>query len=147
MAEAENPRDATVRNFRGIVLARAERTAEAAAEYREAIRLDPRMEETYRSLGFLEWTDHELDAAKSDLILAIQLSPDDSFAHYYLGRVELDAQRYSEAFMELGRVDFPLPKDPEFVIAEATGYAALGRLGESEKIVDLLAREATLNDA
>ncbi len=42
-AEREHPDDPRVRNFRGIVLANLGQNAEAAAEYRESIRLDPRM--------------------------------------------------------------------------------------------------------
>src|SRR5205823_4134064 len=43
-AERERPSDARVHNFRGIVLTRLGKNAEAAAEYREAIRLDLRLE-------------------------------------------------------------------------------------------------------
>jgi len=40
-AEREHPDDPRVRNFRGIVLANLGQNAEAAAEYRESIRLEP----------------------------------------------------------------------------------------------------------
>ena len=42
-AEREHPSDGRVHNFRGIVLTRLGKNAEAAAEYREAIRLYPRL--------------------------------------------------------------------------------------------------------
>ena len=126
-AEREDPEDPRVRNFRGVVLARVNRGAEAAGEYREAIRLDPSMEDAYRNLGFLEWTEHHLQEARKSLLQALALKPDDSFAHFYLGRVELDARQYERAFRELRQSGLDLPADPGFVLAAATGYTALGR--------------------
>jgi len=43
------------------------------------------------NLGFLRWTNTQLAQARDMLERAIKAFPDDSFAHYYLGRVELDA--------------------------------------------------------
>jgi Flp pilus assembly protein TadD len=138
-AEREHPADARVRSFRGIVLVRLGRNSEAASEYREAIRIDPRMEDAYRNLGFLEWTEHRLDGAREELEHAVELSPDDSFAHYYLGRVQLDAQLYEKAFLELKRSGVAWPPDPEFLIAAATGYLSLGQQEEARRTLDRLA--------
>ena len=55
------------------------------------------------------------------VLRAVALSPDDAFAHYYLGRVHLDAQHYEEAFRELKQSRVEWPADPEFMIAAATG--------------------------
>lgn len=145
-AESQHPLDATVRNFRGIVLARLGRNAEAATEYHAAIRINPRMEDAYRNLGFLEWTERQLESARADLEHTIELSPDDSFAHYYLGRVQLDAGQYAQAFQELKRSNVPLPSDAGFLIQAATGYAALGQQEEARKRLDRLAT-MTLSDA
>jgi tetratricopeptide (TPR) repeat protein len=142
VAEREHTADARIRNFRGIVLVRSGRSSEAATEYREAIRIDPRMEDAYRNLGFLEWTEHRLDDAHEDLERAVELSPDDAFAHYYLGRVQLDAQHYEQAFLELKRSGVEWPSDPEFLIAAGTGYLSLGRHDEARKT---LLRLATLS--
>jgi tetratricopeptide (TPR) repeat protein len=144
-AEQERPGDARVRNFRGIVLARLEQTSEAAAEYQEAIRLDPRLEDAYRNLGFLEWTEHQLDRARNTLKLAVELSPSDSFAHYYLSRVQLDARLYAEAFRELELSRVPWPADPNFLIEAATGYLALGKQEDARKMLNQLA-SSTLID-
>jgi len=132
-AERGEPDDPRIHNFRGIVLARLGQSTEAAAEYREAVRLDPRMEDAYRNLGFLEWTDHKLELAHEALVRAVELSPTDSFAHYYLGRVQLDRQVYSEAFRELELSDVPWPAEPGFLVQAAAGYVALGRQDEARK--------------
>lgn len=132
-AEQEAPADARIRNFRGIVLARLRRHTEAAAEYREAIRLDPKMGDAYRNLGFLSWTEHDLDHARESLLRAVELSPKDSFAHYYLGRVELDRHSYAEAFRQLGLSDVPWPAEPGFLMQVAAGNLALGREEEAQK--------------
>jgi tetratricopeptide (TPR) repeat protein len=135
-AERDHPNDARVRNFRGIALISLGRTEEAATEYQQAIRLNPTMEDAYRNLGFLQWTQHELAAAAKNLEHAVQLSPDDSFAHYYLGRVHLDGLRYREAFEEFDRSHVPWPEDPAFLLEAAIGYAALGRHKDARKTVE-----------
>jgi len=132
-AERGEPDDPRIHNFRGIVLARLGQSTEAAAEYREAVRLDPRMEDAYRNLGFLEWTDHNLEPAREALVRAVALSPKDTFAHYYLGRVQLDRQSYAEAFRELEHSDVPWPAETGFLMQVAAGYLTLGRQDEARK--------------
>ena len=137
-AEHDHPEDARIRNFRGIVLARLGRTTEATVEYQEAIHLDPQMEDAYRNLGFLEWTEHQLVQARDALEHAVMLSPGDSFAHYYLGRVQLDGLRYNEAFQELELSHVPWPSEPDFLIQVATGYVALGKQEDARKTLQRL---------
>jgi Flp pilus assembly protein TadD len=137
-AEREHPDDPRIHNFRGIVLARLGRNAEAVAEYQESIRLDPRMEDTYRNLGFLKWTEHQLEPAREALERAVELSPSDSFAHYYLGRVQLEAERYSQAMHELEVSRVPFPADADFSMQATSAYIALGRLDEARKLLDHL---------
>src|SRR5215470_6337548 len=50
-AEQVQPENARIRNFRGILLVQMGKNEEAAAEYLEAIRLDPSLEDAYRNLG------------------------------------------------------------------------------------------------
>lgn len=137
-AEHEHPDDARVRNIRGILLVRMGKNGEAAAEYQEAIRIDPLLEDAYRNLGFLKWAERDLESARDALEHAVKLSPDDSFAHYYLGRVELDAQRYEQAFDEMELSRQPFPADPGFLLQAATGYVALGRQENARKFLEQL---------
>ncbi len=132
-AEREYPQNARIRNFRGILLVQTGKNAEAAAEYQEAIRIDPLLEDAYRNLGFLRWTERQLGQAREALQHAVELSPDDSFAHYYLGRVELDAQQYERAFHELEVSRQPPPAEASFLIEAATGYVAVGRKEDARK--------------
>jgi tetratricopeptide (TPR) repeat protein len=138
-AEREDPNNPRIRNFRGIVLARLGQNTEAASEYQEAIRLDPLIEDAYRNLGYLLWTEHDLERAREALVRAVELSRKDSFAHYYLGRVQLDGQFYAEAFQELELSDVPWPVEPGFLIEVAAGYLALGRQEEARKTLHQLA--------
>jgi tetratricopeptide (TPR) repeat protein len=135
-AERDYPENARIRNFRGILLVQTGKNEEASVEYQEAIRLDPQLEDAYRNLGFLLWTEHQLGPAREALRHAIELSPDDSFAHYYLGRVELTAKQYEHAFQELEISRQPLPADPGFLLQAATGYVALGRREEARKSLE-----------
>ena len=140
-AERDHPDDPRVHNFLGITLARLGQNARAAAEYQESIRLDPRMEDACRNLGFLEWTERQFDLARDVLEHAVELAPGDSFAHYYLGRVQLDTQQYSQAFQELETSRVPLPTDVPFSIQLATGYIALGRQEDARKALDGLVHQ------
>ena len=138
-AEKERPADPLVRNFRGIVLAGLGRNGEAAAEYQEAIRLNPKLAEAYRNLGFLKWTERQFAVARATLRRAVELSPDDSFAHYYLGRVELDEQRYPVAIKELAASRLALPADANFSIQMASAYLAVERKEDAHKLLTHLA--------
>lgn len=142
VAEQERPNDARVHNFRGITLVSLGRPDEAATEYSRAIELDNRMEDAYRNLGFLEWTARHSDSARKHLERALGLVPNDSFAQYYLGRVELDDQQYREAFQHLEHAGVTWPKDPPFLIEAATGYLKLGRLQDADRTLDKLSEIA-----
>ena len=109
------------------------KTKKRASEYREAIRLDPQMEDVYRNLGFLEWNEHQLEPARDALEHAVELSPGDSFAHYYLGRVLLDEQLYPRAIREIDSSGVPLPPDTSFSIQLATAHIALGNKDQARK--------------
>jgi tetratricopeptide (TPR) repeat protein len=145
-AEHEDVSDARIRNFRGIVLTRLGRNTEAAREYAEAIHIDPTLEDAYKNWGFLEWTQHDLAAARAHLGWALNLAPDDSFARYYLGRVQLDAKLYESAFEELDRAGLSWPSDVGFLIEAANGYRALNRKDEARKVINRLAT-MSLNDS
>jgi tetratricopeptide (TPR) repeat protein len=145
-AEREHPSDARIRNFRGIVLAQLGRDTDAEREYREAVRIDPRLGDAHKNLGYLEWTQHNLEDAQVQLMQALDLAPDDSFAHYYLGRVQLDGKLYQSAFEELDRSGVSWPADVGFLIEAANGYCALNRQEEARKVIDRLAA-MSLNDS
>jgi tetratricopeptide (TPR) repeat protein len=132
-AEGEHPDDPRIHNFRGIALAQLGKNDDAANEYAAAIRLDPRMENAYRNLGFLKWTLGSTAEARESLERAVKLSPEDGFAHYYLGRVELQANRYVLAFHELEISGIPPPSDADFWVRSAIGYKAVGRPEDERK--------------
>jgi tetratricopeptide (TPR) repeat protein len=138
-AKREHPDDARIRNFIGIVLVRLGKNEEAATEYREAIRLDPQMADAYRNLGFLEWNEHQLEPARDALNKAVELSPNDSFAHYYLGRVLLDEQLYAAAIREIESSKVPLPADTNFSIRLATAHIAVGNKDQARQLLTQLA--------
>jgi Flp pilus assembly protein TadD len=126
-AEQEHPSDPRVRNFRGIALAGLGRSVEAEAEYRQSIRLDPRQPEPYRNLGYLDWTTHRLREAEQALHTALALAPEDQFARYYVGRVELEEQRYPAAVDDLQRTSELWPNDPDFLLTLAATQLSLQR--------------------
>src|ERR1700722_6822559 len=138
-AKRKHPEDARIHNFLGIVLVRLGKNEEAASEYHEAIHLDPQMEDAYRNLGFLKWNEHELEPARVALDRAVELSPNDSFAHYYLGRVLLDEQVYARAIREIESSAVPLPADTSFSIQLATAHIALGNKNQARKLLEQLA--------
>lgn len=134
-AKKRHPDDAGIRNFLGIALAATGHNSKAATEYAEAIRLAPLMEDAYRNLGFLEWNQHQLEAAAGHLLRAVQLSPQDSFAHYYLGRVYLEERRYHDAMDHLEAARGLWPDDAGFMLEAARGYAAISRPDQARKLL------------
>ncbi|HEX4487114.1 MAG TPA: tetratricopeptide repeat protein [Terriglobales bacterium] len=137
-ASSEHPKDAKVHNFLGITLTSLGRNEQAIAEYKNAIHLDSTLQDAYRNLGFLEWTDHQLAAASADLKVAVELSPTDSFARHYLGRVYLETQNYPEALAELNRSKTALPADPAFLLQISAAYISTRRPEEAKRSLSQL---------
>ena len=138
-AEQQRPDDPRVRNFRGIALAQLGRNSEAAAEYESAVRLDPKMADAYRNLGFLNWNGRQLEAARQHLERATMLAPNDQFAHYYLGRVFLDQQKFAPAVREFELSRIAMPDDPGFSLQLAAAYAAVQRTQDATTLLDRVA--------
>lgn len=132
-AETASPEDSRIRNFRGIILAQLHQNQDSLEEFREAIRLDPQYEDAFRNAGFLEWTMHFADAANRDLGRALELNPQDEYAHYYLGRVKLDEDDTPEALKELDESKNVWPKDAAFRIELAYAYDRVGRKREAQE--------------
>lgn len=126
LAEQLRPADARIRNFRGIALTQIGNRKEAAAEYKQAIRLNPKLVDAYRNLGFLDWSEGKTREAKDVLSKAVQLAPDDSFARFYLGRVELQGGAFRQAIHDIEQSGLAWPRDPEFLLQLADGYDSIG---------------------
>ncbi|MGH9378528.1 MAG: tetratricopeptide repeat protein [Terriglobia bacterium] len=127
LAEQDRPSDARVHNFRGIVLTRLGKQDDAAAEYREAIQLDPKLVAAYRNFGLLEFSEGHIEEARVTLSKALELAPSDSYARYDLGEVELHEGKFQEAFRDLEGSKLPWPSNPDFLLRAAAGYASLHR--------------------
>ena len=136
-AEAREPEDARVHNFRGIALMSLGRVDEAAHEYRRATELDGSMEAAFRNLGYLEWNSHHIPEARSDLQKALKLSPSDNFAAYYLSRLEVDDQHPEAAIPLFKSLATPANPWAQFDLALATLDA-----GRYEDAIDM-ARKIT----
>lgn len=102
---------------------------DAAREYRRATELDSTMEAAFRNLGYLEWTTHRKSEARSDLQKALKLSPDDTFAAYYLARLEVDDQRPAEAIPIFRKLS--TGKHPWAQIDLALAYLSSGRYDDA----------------
>ena len=136
LAEQSAPADARVHNFRAIALQALNRNEEATSEFENAIRLDPKLGDAYRGLGFLEWTEHRLSQAAEHLERALSLAPHDSFAHYYLGRVLLDEGNGSRALAELEVSQELWPSDATFLIQIGSAYLSAGRQSNAQKSLE-----------
>ncbi len=144
-AEKQHPDDARVHNFRGIALMSLNRLDEAAAEYRRATELDGHMESAFRNLGYLEWTAHQNGQARQHLQHALKLAPDDTFATYYLARLEVADQHPRAAIPLLKR-----SADKNFAWAQldlALVYLNAGEYPDAITVAQSLAQTNTASAA
>jgi len=64
---------------------------------------------------------------------AVKLAPQQSFAHYLLGLLRLDLDRYQEAIPELELAERGLSREPKLYAALASAYSRAGRKQEAAK--------------
>lgn len=106
---------------RGLVLERAHRVKEAVKEYRRAISHDPHLREAHDALGFYYQRHGLLAKAAEEFRIVVNLD-DDFLAHFNLGYVLIELERYDEATAEFLRC---IALDPENVAVHyELGYIA-----------------------
>ena len=100
---------------------------EAEEHLRRAIRLYPRYDDAFSSLGDLELQDGNREAALRDLATALQLNPNHADAAHQLGQIRVAEAKYAEAEPMLQVWLRSHPGD-----AWALSYAALGQLTQGK---------------
>src|SRR2546422_8220573 len=82
-----------------------EKYTEAEAEYREAIRLDPKMGSAHMNLGLALFQQKRYVEAESELRESVRLDPDSVNAHHNLALVLEKQNKSSEAKAEYAKAD------------------------------------------
>jgi tetratricopeptide (TPR) repeat protein len=92
-----------IHNNLGLALKSRGEMNSAAAEYREALTLNPDYAPAHCNLGVIYLDRGQLDAAVSELRIAIGIDPDLAKAHWHLGRVLRRMGALLEAAAEFDR--------------------------------------------
>lgn len=115
----------------GNALAATGETGRAAAEFREALRLDPACSESHTGLGSLLAAEGRLGDAMRHFSEALRIHPDNVVAHYNLGNALAQSARPAEAIEEYRAVLQIAPDLPEVHANLANALQESGRLGEA----------------
>ena len=118
------------------------RTADAEAQFREVVRLAPRMPEAHLDLGLALGREGKLEPAIESLQTALRLDPKLSSAHMFLGIFLYQANRQSEAIKELQQELALNPTNVEALTWLGTVELAAGH---PEQAIDPLDRAYALN--
>jgi tetratricopeptide (TPR) repeat protein len=123
-----DPNVAYAHNLKGIILHDMKQQAAAMAEYREAIRLAPRLAVPHHNLGNLyEGTNRHAEAIE-EFKTSIALDPGFALPYQGLGGVFLNEKRYGEA---IAQYKIAIGIDPSFTIAHLDMGVALLRSGDT----------------
>lgn len=95
--EAEEPKTAVDHLIRASKFVVAKRTAQALADFDQAISLDPKLSGAYSGRGGLELSKGDLSDAKADFQKAVELDPLNPGAQFGLGGVAAQEGRLSDA--------------------------------------------------
>ena len=124
--------DARLLNSLGSVLFKQDRTEQAAAEFRQAIELDPAYAEPEANLGYLLAGEGRLDEAAEHYARAIQLDSRYLMPRFNLANLLLRQGRPDEAIVHLERV---IELDPEQVMPHLGLAAIFAERGDFEKAI------------
>jgi protein O-mannosyl-transferase len=119
-----------IENNLGVQLRNAGRYAEAAARFREALRINPEYADAHYNLGSLLAVLGESEAAAVHLREAIRIDPADADAHANLGLIYSAAGRSEDALRHVREVALLRPADAD---AHYNLGNALARLGRNEE--------------
>jgi len=109
----QQPADAEALLNRGVDLEAQGKLEEAAAAYREAMRIEPELSEAHYNVGSVLQAQGKLEEAAAEYRTAIRIKPDLMEAHYNLGLLLFGQGKSEEAipmFREASRLQ---PNDPD----------------------------------
>ena len=106
---------------------------QAKAAVTKALELDDRLAEAYASLGLLRMHSLELTAAELALRKAIELQPNSSMAHMWLGSVYLDTSRLELGYNEYHEAYMIDPLHPVVRLNLGQALSQMGRDEEAAK--------------
>lgn len=122
-----------IHNNLGVALSEKGEEAEAIANYREAIRINPKYAEAYNNLGYSFLLLQRWQEAATQLQVAVWLSPKYALAHNNLGLAKSGAGKYAEA---IGSYLISLRILPGYDYARYNLGVAYLRAGRLEEAVD-----------
>jgi tetratricopeptide (TPR) repeat protein len=133
-----NPDYATAHHWHAVYLAWMGRDREALAEIELARRLDPLSTRINANVVLVLYLGRQYERAIVEARKAIDLEPNDTAAHFYLGETYLQKGMYQDALAEIQKGVNLEPNywPPLAVLAEA--YTAAGKRGEALKILGKL---------
>ncbi|HEY7311198.1 MAG TPA: tetratricopeptide repeat protein [Gemmataceae bacterium] len=112
---------------RGRAAAKEQDWQTATDAFSEAIRLDPKSGDAYRSRGIVYGQQGEQDWALADLDEAIRLNPDDAVALYDRGVVYFQKAEYDRALADFGEA---IRLKPNYAIAYRARGKVYGKKGD-----------------
>jgi tetratricopeptide (TPR) repeat protein len=122
-----------VRGCLGLALEAAGRKAEALAEYRVSLKLNPYRMETYGHLADVLADTGQTNEALATLQQGLQIKPNDGPTHVHLARLMADSGRTNEALAEFQTALQINPADAIALRGHGILLAADGRLDEAMK--------------
>ena len=126
---------ATARNYFSICLVYMERFDEAFEQYKIALKLDPLSLPISSGLGWALYSARRYDEAIGQCEKTLELDPNFGRTHLYLGEIYVQKRMYEEAIAEFQKAA-QLSGELWAKVELAHAYAAAGRRGEAEKILD-----------
>jgi len=143
-ALAIDPSLAEARAARAFALSLGDRRSEAAAEFRQAVALDPDCHEANRYYAEFCVTDGQFEIAAAHFIRALEIKPSDYGAPIMLVNVfrSLGQTDKAESYARLGvkKAEEELRLHPENANCACLGATVLAFLGEREQAMQWLAR-------
>jgi tetratricopeptide (TPR) repeat protein len=120
----------------GLLEARRRRPAEAEAQYRTALRLDPRFVPALVNLADLD-RQRGLDEDGADLLRkAIALEPDNAAARHSLGLALVRQKNYAAAMAELRRANELAPDNARYAYVYAIALNSTGMRGQAVELLE-----------
>ncbi|MBI4420261.1 MAG: protein kinase [Gemmatimonadetes bacterium] len=118
------------------------RFEEAEVQLRRARELDPLSPSVGASLGVRSYYAREYDRAVGELLAGLELNPDFSLAHFFLGQAHVAQGKHADALRSLERAVELSGGSAETVAALGYGYAVAGKKSEAKARLSMLLERA-----